>query len=320
MTKKLYTFRFLLLILCLSFLFGCTVTIDLDSMTDNSKEQHNSIQSPQISFNLETKDDSIQKEINPVGDNEVIEVHFIDVGQGDAILVTAPNDKIMLIDAGNNGDGKIIIDYLRRLGLEKIDVLIGTHPHADHLGGLDEVIRKFQIGSIYLPRVSHNTKTYEEVLLAIKEKGLKINEAKGGLTLDLGPSVTGKILAPNKGSYDDLNDYSVVVKISFGENSFLFTGDAEALSEKEMLAANHDLKADILKVGHHGSSTSTSSEFLKAVAPDFAVISVGKDNSYNHPHKTVLNRLNNAHIKIYRTDQHGDIKVISDGQNIEFVH
>ncbi|GAW92764.1 hydrolase [Calderihabitans maritimus] len=169
-----------------------------------------------------------------------------------------------------------------------------------------------------MPKVAHTTKTFEDLLLAIKGKGLKVTQAKAGVKLDVGPGIEAVMLAPNNSSYDDLNNYSAVLKITYGSTSFLFTGDAEAESESEMLRTGYDLKADVLKVGHHGSSSSTTQAFLKAVSPKYAVISVGKDNKYGHPHTETLAKLAEAGIQVFRTDLQGTIVATSDGKTITF--
>jgi competence protein ComEC len=246
----------------------------------------------------------------------LLTIHFIDVGQADCILVHTPAGHNMLVDAGNNADAETVTGYLSRQGVKKIDVLVGTHPHEDHIGAMDVVIQQYQIGKIYMPKVSTNTKTFRDVLLAIKGKGLKVTSPVPGSTIDLDPTVQVQILAPNSAKYKDLNNYSIVLKVTYGQTSFLLTGDAERESEKEMLAKGYDLKADLLKVGHHGSNSSTSAAFLKTVAPTYAIISVGADNKYGHPSQTTINRLNRAGIKVYRTDQNGTVTAKSDGQKI----
>lgn len=244
-------------------------------------------------------------------------VHYIDVGQADSILVQLPNENI-LIDAGNNDDGNLVVNYLKQQGVKRLGYVIGTHPHEDHAGGLDVVIKSFEVGKVYLPKVSHTTKTYEDLLLAIKNKGLKVTEAKGGVKLDVDPGVTAELLAPKGTGYDDLNNYSAVLRLTFGNTSFLFTGDAEDVSEAEMLQAGYNLKADVLKVGHHGSSSSTSLAFLKTVSPKYAVISAGKGNKYDHPHSETLTKLAAAGVQVFRTDLMGTIVATSDGENITF--
>lgn len=245
-----------------------------------------------------------------------LKVHFIDVGQADSILIQNGSN-IMLIDAGNNSDDQAIVDYIKKLNITKFDYVIGTHPHEDHIGGLDTVINNFKVDKIMMPKVSHNTKTFEDVLLAIKNKDLKVTTPITGADFELGDAKF-TILAPNSDSYDNLNDYSVVLKLIHGNNSFLFTGDAEKISEDEVLRKYKDqLKSDVLKVGHHGSTTSSSPAFIKAVSPKHSIISVGKDNSYGHPDNIVLNRLK-TYGEIYRTDQDGTIIATSDGEKITF--
>lgn len=249
----------------------------------------------------------------------VLYVHFIDVGQADSILVKAPSGKNMLIDAGNNADADKIIGYLKKQGVSKIDILIGTHPHEDHIGSLDSIIKEFKIGSLYMPKVTANTKTFSDVIDAAKSKGMSINVAKCGVKLDLGDGIDVQMLAPISGKYDDLNEYSAVVKLVYGKSSFLFTGDAGKVSEAQMLQKNEDVEASVLKVGHHGSSSATSKAFLDKVNPRYAVISVGKGNDYGHPAQATLNNLKKKGVTILRTDQSGDIVFSTDGKNLELV-
>ena len=245
----------------------------------------------------------------------VLDVQIIDVGQADCTLIKMPDGQNMLIDAGNNSDGGYLVDYLENEGVEKIDFLIGTHPHADHIGGMDDIIENFEIGKIYMPRVTSNTQTFEEVLQAIKDKGLKIETATAGKTV-LEGEVFAQFISPVGEYYEELNDYSAVLKLTYGSKSFLFMGDAEALAEKEILQ-KFDVKSDVLKVGHHGSSTSSHNAFLKAVNPEIAVISVGEGNDYGHPHKSVLKRLEKIGTGLYRTDLNGTVKIYCDGTSIE---
>jgi len=247
-----------------------------------------------------------------------IETHFIDVGQGDSILICATNENItILIDAGEAQAGHALISYLKRAGVKKIDYLIATHPHADHIGGLPVVIKEFSIGKIYMPRTTHTTQTYENLLLAIKEKGLRITEAKAGIKVTDLPNLQAILLGPVSTRYDNLNDYSAVLLLKYYNTSFIFTGDAEAHSENDMINSGISLKADVLKVGHHGSRTSTSSAFLRAINPKIAVIMCGQGNRYGHPHDETLRKLQQRGSKIYRTDLHGNIIITSDGNNLD---
>lgn len=246
--------------------------------------------------------------------NSTLKVHFIDVGQGDSILIESAG-KYMLIDAGENEKGKVVINYLKNTGVKKLDYIIATHPHSDHIGGLDDVVRQFDIGKVIMPDVEHTTNTFDDLLDAISEKGLKITKAKVGNKYDIGDA-SFVIIAPNSKQYDSLNNYSVSIKLTNGKNSFVFTSDAEVESENEMLRNGIDLKADVLKLGHHGSTTSNSDRFLDAVDPEIAVISVGEDNSYGHPHAEILQSVKDRNITLYRTDKQGTIILESDGKTI----
>lgn len=245
-----------------------------------------------------------------------IEVHYIDVGQGDSILIKQGNNS-MLIDAGENHYGEAVVDYIRGNEIDTLDYVIGTHPHSDHIGGLDDVINSFNIGKIIMPKVTHTTKTFEDVIMAIKNKEMKITTPIVGDVYKLGDAKF-TILGPNKDNYNNLNDYSVLIKLEYGNNHFVFTGDAEMEAETEVTENGLDIKADVLKVSHHGSNTSTTEIFLNKVDPDFAVITVGAENRYGHPDNEVLNRLEERNIKIYRSDDHGNILAIGDGKNIKF--
>ncbi|WP_010243883.1 MBL fold metallo-hydrolase [Acetivibrio cellulolyticus] len=250
--------------------------------------------------------------------NGQLRVHFIDVGQADSILIQTPENKAMLIDAGENDDGNLVTSYIKSQGINKISVVVGTHPHEDHLGGLDTVINNFSIEKIYMPKVSSKSDAFEDVWAAIRNKGLTVTTAKAGVNVNFDSTLKTEILAPNKDSYDDINNYSAVIKMTYNNTSFLFTGDSESISEKEMLSAGIDLKADVLKVGHHGSGYSTGALFLKKVSPKYAVISVGENNNYNHPDNLILNRLKTYGVELFRTDKSGTIVATSDGNTIKF--
>lgn len=245
-------------------------------------------------------------------------ISYIDVGQADSILIQTPGGKNVLIDAGNNGDATTIVNYLKSKNISKLDFVIATHTHEDHIGSLDTVIKTFDIGQVVMPKETSNTQTFRDVITAMTQKGLKPLEAKAGVKLDFGSEVYAELLAPNSSGYEDINDYSAVLRLVYGKNSFLFTGDAETQSESEMLHLGNQLKADVLKVGHHGSRTSSTLSFLKLVAPKYAIISVGTGNSYGHPTGDALNRLNSIGATIYRTDESGTIVCESDGETITF--
>jgi competence protein ComEC len=242
-------------------------------------------------------------------------VHFIDVGQGDSILIQI-NEKNMLIDAGTSESTNYLIDYLKKQKISKFDYIIETHPHEDHIGAMSKIINKFKVGKFYAPKITTNTKAFDDMISSLKQKSLKIIIAKAGLNLNLGNNIKCEILAPNNISYKEVNNYSTVIKIDFGTTKFLFEGDAEKLSEDEMIAKGYNLSCDVLKLGHHGSRTATSDEFLKKTNPKIAIISCGLNNDYGHPHKPTLTKLNAINSKIYRTDKDGTIVLESDGTKI----
>jgi len=243
------------------------------------------------------------------------QVTFLDVGQADAILIQC-QDQDWLIDAGTNDTSQALVKSLASLGVVRLEAVVGTHPHEDHIGGLDTVIDKMQIGQVYMPQVTSNTHTYEDVLKAIRSKGLTASVPAAGSTFKLG-NADGTWLGPNSLHYDELNDYSLVMRVVYGNFSFLFMGDAGYIPEKEMLAAGYTLQSTVIKSGHHGSSSATSAEFLKAVCPKYAVISVGQDNDYGHPHAETLARLQAAGAEILRTDLKGTITFKVEGGELK---
>ena len=252
---------------------------------------------------------------NQLEANKMI-VHYIDVGQGDSILIQV-NNKNLLIDAGPKSDNKKFLNYLSDLNLQKLDYVIATHPHEDHIGNMSDVIDDYKVLNFYAPKVQTTTKTFEKMIESLKSKNLKINVLKRGTdSINLGENTKITVFSPTKDLYEDLNNYSPVIKIQYGKTSFLFTGDAQKDVEEEILASNEDISANVLKVGHHGSSTSTTQDFLNKVHPIIGVISVGQDNSYNHPNGDTLKRLTENKITIYRTDKDGTVVLSSDGSKI----
>ncbi len=256
-----------------------------------------------------------------------LEIHYIDVGQGDCSLIKWEGAAV-LIDCGERDNAETVLKYLKNQGVEKLDIIIATHPHSDHIGAMGDVISGIDVERVIAPKVSSDmtptTKTYERFLQAMRDKALKLTAAKPGTVYELtGRTVSSaekqppklEILAP-VADYDDLNDYSVVVRMTYGETAYLFTGDAEARAEKDILNSGADVSADVLKAGHHGSSTSTSESFLDAVSPEICVIQCGEGNSYGHPHAEILERLESRGVKYYRNDSSGTVTVYSDGEEI----
>lgn len=299
----------ILLILCMC-LTACATTNQATSTSEKSQSDTTSgeaVQSGQEEKAAKAPDTS-----KPEG---TLEVHYIDVGQGDATLIKC-GSHAMLIDGGNNNKGTTVQLYLKKQGVESLDYVIGTHPDADHIGGLDVIVYKYNCEKVIMPDYEKDTKTYQELVDVIHDKNMKITYPVVGEQYALGEAKF-TIIAPNSNSYGgNANDYSVAILLEYGKNRFLFTGDAEEASEAEMLTNGIDISADVYKVAHHGSRSASTQEFLNAVHPKYAVISCGEGNSYGHPHAEVLNRLRSMGVEVFRTDEQGSIIASSDGENI----
>ncbi len=258
------------------------------------------------SINDSTKSDKIDAKVK-----ENFSVSFIDVGQADSVLIRNGNYN-MLIDAGNNEDGEKLVNYFKSLGIEEFTYVFATHPHEDHIGGMDDIINNFKIDNYYMSNKLSTTKTFMDVLDALDGRNLKYTVPNKGDTLKLGDANI-KVIYPGDDK-SNINDSSIVLKVTYGKNSFLLTGDATSNVERKIY--NEDIKSDVLKVAHHGSSYSSTDVFLDRVKPYYAVISVGKNNIYNHPSNKTLEKLNKRNIKVYRTDLDGTIVFTSDGENL----
>ena len=288
-TQKTKLLRYIFIILCIIGYYYTKDNFESYSKKDNPQTQE------------------IQNEVSTN-----LSIYYFDVGQADSILITN-NDNSMLIDAGNNEDGKLLVSYIKdELNIDKIDYVVGTHPHEDHIGGLDDIIDNFAINKVYLPEALTTTKTFEDVLDAIANNNLNITVPTIGEKFSLG-DLNFEIIYTGKG-INNLNEASIIIKMTFGNHTYLFTGDTIEEVEKTILDKNIDI--DVLKVAHHGSSTSTCKEFLEATTPKYAIISVGLDNSYNHPDEATLDRLKKYTNKIYITKDLGTILLTSDGTNI----
>lgn len=254
------------------------------------------------------------KEVLSIPVNSKFEVHFIDVGQADATLLLCDN-QTMLIDGGNPDDSNVIAAYLKKLSIKHLDFIICSHAHDDHVGGLSSALSVSTVGRIFAPKTENDIRSYRNFKRKVSEQNLEIENPSSGDSFDFGISNV-LFLGPVHENTDNLNNTSIMIKITYGNTSFLFTGDAEHEEELSVIEQGYDLSADVLKVGHHGSAYSTTYMFLREIMPKYGIISVGKHNSYGHPTEQTLSRLNDANVSVYRTDIHGDIIVSSDGKNI----
>lgn len=250
-------------------------------------------------------------------DSELM-ISYMDVGQGDAAYIKV-NGNDILIDAGPRSNSKELLEQLKAKNIDDFELVIATHPHEDHIGGMVDVFKEYEVKTFYSPKITHTTKTYENLVKAVKDEGLKTKELKGGMVIDLGEGAKFEVFTPQKSEYEELNDYSPIMKLSFGDTSYLFTGDAEKLAEEEALAKyKNSLDSDVIKFGHHGSSSSSSNAFIEAVSPKYGIISCAKDNKYGHPHRETLDIIKKYNIKTFRTDTDGEIILTSDGKSINF--
>lgn len=247
-----------------------------------------------------------------------LSVHYIDVGQGDCELLVS-GGKTMLIDCGESQYAGRVTDYLKDLGVKRLDYVVATHPHSDHMGGMAKVMKNFDIGEVIIPALPDEdvptTAFFENFLGVCEDKNLELTEAKVGDVLELGDA-RATVVAPNSEKYDDLNNYSVVLLVTHGSKKFIFDGDAEKISEKEMISGGLLSQVDVYKVGHHGSNSSSCAAYMKEIQPKIAVISCGADNPYGHPKDGAIKRMSPYIEKLYRTDLNGTINIVSDGKEL----
>ncbi len=255
-----------------------------------------------------------EKMTDTENDGNQLTVSYLDVGQGDATLIRK-GSFCMLIDAGKNTMGTTVVEYLKKQGISQLDILVGTHPDSDHIGGLDDVIENISVDTVYLPRADKETKTFRDVEEALQQAGKEAMMPEIGKEYLYDGNVMIRFLGPQR-DYAGANDNSLVVQLAYGKNRFLFMGDAEEQAEKDIIKKGFDLECDVLKVGHHGSYTATSEGFLQESNPTYAVISCGRDNSYGHPHAEVLARLEDEDVQVYRTDTMGTVQAVSDGSQV----
>lgn len=303
-------------------IFLSFITFQFHSSTykENYKEYFNSKQNNNLSLKRKEELEEVFSQLvsdpeNQINFNlsELLKIHYIDVGQGDSTFIELPNKQTMLIDAAEEKEAEKIIQYIQNLNYNSIDYVIATHPHTDHIGGLAKVIDSFKVGAIYMPKAVTTTKTYENLLDTISKNNLKIKKAHKGIFILDQPNFKIEILSPKDQEYSKLNNYSVVLKITYFNRTFLFMGDAEQEIEAEF---DNSFRSDVIKVGHHGSDTSSSKSFIEHLQPKYAIISVGENNKYNHPSSNVLQILESISAEILRTDYYGNIILSSDGDKI----
>lgn len=288
-----------------------------NSTTDVDTSQVTSTAIQSESLEETTTSDSASNVSNNVSDTMTpLEIHYIDVGQGDATLIKCGDDA-MLIDAGDNDKGTQIRAYLMSQNVSKLKYVIGTHPDADHYGGLDVVIYNFDCENIFLSDLMKDNRTCDDVVQTMKNKYYTYTTPAVGSTYTLGDA-TIQFVGPVKNDYSEANNHSLVLLVKHGDNTFLFTGDAEEESERDILAANTTISCDVMQAGHHGSSSSNTEKFLKTASPEYMVISCGENNQYGHPHSETMNTLRAMGVKVFRTDLQGTIVVKSDGKNLTF--
>lgn len=329
---KRYFYKILISIVICLCLTGCggAAEPNTDTQVENSQQE----EAKELIDGLKIDESGIIKrdegegtEKNSAGDNEsngetfhdsnTLEVHYLDIGQGDSILIKQ-GDSAMLVDAGNNDKGSIVWSYLLSQNVQTLDYAIGTHPDADHIGGLDVVLYKLDCDTIFLPSCESDTKTYAELIQTIGQRNQKVTVPKQGETYSLGEAQFQILTDTQKDYGSNTNDFSIAIRLTFGETSFLLTGDAEEEAEEDMLASGLDLSADVYKAAHHGADTANTRAFLQAVNPTYCVISCGEGNSYGHPRAGFLNQVREMGVLVFRTDEQGTIVAVSDGKTVRF--
>ncbi|MBU5317458.1 MBL fold metallo-hydrolase [Clostridium bornimense] len=248
--------------------------------------------------------------------NDDLKVYYLDVGQGDAMYIKI-NDYDILIDAGPRSNVEHLMKQLEKKNIDDFEIVIATHPHEDHIGGMTEVFDRYKVKEFYMPPVVHTTETFRSMLNAIVKEGIKAKPIKEGTHFDLGCNATIDVYSPIESVYEDLNDYSTIMKLTYGDVKLIFAGDAESYAERAVVKKHSkELKGDVLKFAHHGSRTSSTDEFIKAVSPKYGIICCGENNNYGHPHKETKDIISKYDIDTFRTDKHGEIELTSDGKNI----
>lgn len=310
------------LFLCIAYV-GCSgVTPSIENVRDVERNQYGitdiAATTKEPFTELENHEDTSEEwvEYRETAEGSTLEVHYIDVEQGDSILIKQ-GEHSMLIDAGNNDKGTTVWSYLLSQNVASLDYAICTHPDADHIGGMDVVLYKLDCESVFMPACEHDTETYEDLIRTIGQREQKVIVPKCGEIYTLGEAQF-QVLTDTEKNYGDNNNYSLAIRVTFGETSFLFTGDAEEEAEQDMMNSGLTLESDVYKAAHHGANWANTYEFLTAVNPTYAVVSCGEGNSYGHPRAEVLNDLRSLGVNVFRTDEQGSIVVTSDGVNLTF--
>lgn len=306
------------------------VALIVSAQNNKSQEQKPASQnsSPEtVVSNVSEKEDAESSNESKVEEikRSGLEIRYIDVGEGESTLIMLPDGKNLLIDAGSKEYGEKVVNYLKNENIEKIDYLIATNPNEDNIGGLSKVIESFEIGRVYAPNIDDIIKlnnvngevstAYSDFNKAISAKNIKVLNGRGGTHIYFSLSLTIDIIAPNDTFYSEINNYSIAVKLKYGQQSFIFMSDVENYSEQEIIDDNYDIASDVIRIGNHGGSASSGKTFIGAVKPQYAIISCGKDNENGYPHQETLKTLEENEVKVYRTDLNGTITLKSDGMN-----
>ena len=310
--------KIIALLLLLTLLTGCTTAAPPATQpveTTEATEATVLTEATEATETTEATEPAAEVDLAP-GDPDTLTVHFIDVAHADGMLIEC-NGHFALVDAGMADTSDRVVNYLASRGVEKLDLVVGTHPHADHIGGMPDVLANYPVDNVWFSAIPYTNYTVTNFLNSVRWRGRQVVRPANGTVFDLG-GATITVLGPIRDNHEDVNDISLVLMVQYGDVRFLLTGDMESIAEKELVESGADLKADVLKVGHHGSYSSTSYIFLREVMPTYAVISLAAGNEYGHPHDEPMSRLRDAEVIIYQTAKMYNISATTDGTDITF--